>query len=68
MLDMGLLAIKLRKSSGQTEMGDHVTNGRRDLHSEVEETELMDTRLNHCHGSVLIPFIFHLLMRLAFNS
>lgn len=47
MLDMGLLAIKLRKSSGQTGTGDHVTNGRCDLHSEVKETELMDTRLNH---------------------
>lgn len=68
LVDMELLAIKLRKSSGQTGMGDHVRNGRRGHHSEVKETELVDTRLDHCPGSTLIPYRLHLMMCLAFDS
>ena len=68
LLDMGLLAIKLRKSSRRIGMSDHVTSARRDHHSEVKETELVDTRLYHCPGSVLVPYRFHLMMRLAFDS
>ena len=65
---MGFLAVKLRKSSGKIGMGDHVMSGRRDHHSEVKETELVDTKLYHCPGSTLIPYRLHLMMRLAFDS